>query len=75
MKSFMTLTFFTFFADLSSSEDEEEFSCFFRFFLLSFCLDCRLRDGTEVDVFVREIPWRQKTNLWPTSPQAEQANP
>ena len=72
MKSLVTLTFFAFFAGLSSSEDKEESSCFF--FLLSFCLDCRLRDGTEVDFFAREMTLRQKTNLWATMPQAEQVH-
>ena len=33
MKSFVKLTFLTFFAGLSSSEDEEDSSCFLRFLL------------------------------------------
>ena len=75
MKSLVTLIFFTFFAGLSSSEDEEESSCFLRFFLLSFCLDYQLRDGTEVNFLVRAITLPQKTNLSPTIPHADQMTP
>ena len=73
MKSLVTLFFY--FLCRSSEDEKSESCCLLLFFLLSFCLDCRLRDGTEVDFLVRAINLRQKTNLWPTIPQAEQVTP
>ena len=66
MNSLVTLTFFTFHAGLSSSEDEEEFSCFLRLFFLSEDDVATKATGGSLELVsvhsgsVRRLGWPQK---------------